>query len=151
MNDEENLKKAKFRLLGLLQRRPYTEYQLRTKLSVSGFSQSVADEAMRYVSELGLTDDLEYCRNYIAYSSSRKSRKRMIADLCQKGVPKDVIAEAMDSVINDGDMADEDELIRKLMQKRHYDASSATFEEKQKMKAYLYGKGFDPDAIGRCL
>ena len=151
LSREERLKKAKLRLLNLLQRRAYTEYELRNKLDTSGFEQDVIDEAMTYVAELGLTDDLKYCRDFIAYGSARKSRKRLAADLRQKGVPKDVIDEAMQAVIKDGDMADEEELIRKLMDKRHYDRDEATFEETQKMKAYLYGKGFDPDAIGRCL
>ncbi len=151
LSEEEKLKKAKLRILNLLQRRSYTEYELRRKLSDSGYDDPISDEAIEYVRGLDLIDDFRYCRNYISYNSSRKSRKRMAADLQLKGVSKDLIREAMDSVADEGDLAEEDQLIRKLMEKRHYDPADASFEDKQKMKSYLYGKGFDPDAIGRCL
>lgn len=151
LSEEEKLKKAKLRILNLLQRRSYTEYELRRKLSDSGYDEHISDEAIEYVRGLDLIDDFRYCRNYISYNSTRKSRKRMAADLQLKGVPKDLIREAMDSVRDEGDMADEEQLIRRLMEKRHYDPDDAGFEDRQKMKAYLYGKGFDPDAIGRCL
>ncbi len=151
LSEEEKLRKAKFRILYLLQRRSYTEYELRRKLSDSGYDEKISDEAIEYVRGLDLIDDLRYCRNYISYNSSRKSRKRMAADLQLKGVPKDLIREAMDSVREEGDMADEEQLIRRLMTKRHYDPSDATFEDKQKMKSYLYNKGFDPDSIEHCL
>ena len=150
-DSEEIRKKARLRLLGLLQRRSYTEYQLRDKLSKSGYVDTVIDDAIVYVADLHLIDDSKYCRDYITYSSERKSRRRIRADLRQKGVPVDIIEEAFDSVLRDGDLADEEQLIRRLMAKRHYDPETATFEDMQKMKAYLYGKGFDPDTIGQCI
>ncbi len=150
-DSEEIRKKARLRLLGLLQRRAYTEYQLRDKLSKSGYADDVADDAIAYVKDLHLIDDYEYCRDYITYSSERKSRRRIRADLRQKGVSIDIIEEAFDSVISGGDLADEEQLIRRLMDKRHYDPTTASFEDMQKMKAYLYGKGFDPDTIGQCI
>lgn len=151
LSEEDKLKRAKMRVLNLLQRRPYTEYQLRTKLSDSGYEDKIISDAIEYIRGLNLIDDYKYARDYIAYSSSSKSRKRIIYDLYQKGVPKDVIDNALNSVIDDGDLADEEQLIRRLMSKRHYDSATATYEETQKMRAYLYGKGFDSDTIGHCL
>ena len=151
LSPEDKLKRAKMRVLNLLQRRPYTEYELRTKLSDSGYEDEIISATIEYIVSLNLIDDYKYAEDYIAYNSTRKSRKRIMYDLYQKGVPKDVISSALDRVIEDGDYADEEQLIRKFMAKRHYDATTATYEETQKMRAYLYGKGFDSDTIGQCL
>ncbi len=144
-------KRAKLKLLDLLARRSYTEYQLGVKLSQAGFPQDIIDSAMAYVRDMHFMDDYEYSRDYIFSNCSRKSRMKMINDLKLKGVDDALIQEAMDSVDEDGDLLKEDEFIYKLMSKRHYDAESASYEERQKMYAYLYGKGFDAEAINRCM
>jgi regulatory protein len=71
--------------------------------------------------------------------------------LRSKGVSADIIDKALQSAEEDGDMSDEEELIRKLIVKRHYDPESATYEERMKMMSYLYGKGFDTDVISRLI
>ena len=48
----------------------------------------------------------------------------------------------------------EEELIHKLLEKKHFDREHATYEECQKMIGFLYRRGFVPDkiykAVGRC-
>ena len=78
LSDEDKLKRAKMRVLMLLQRRPYTEYQLRSKLSDSGYEDKIISDTIEYIRGLNLIDDYKYARDYIAYSSSRKSRKRIM-------------------------------------------------------------------------
>lgn len=142
-------KRAKLRGLNLLQKRPYTEHQLRQKYADGGYPQVIADEAIVYLKGLHLIDDYEYARTFMTYKSSQKSVKRMMMDLMQKGISKDVIQSALASLEEDGDLSDERELIVKILEKRHYNPEEATYEEKQKIRAYLYGKGFDMDAIRR--
>lgn len=142
-------KRAKLRGLNLLKSRPYTEAQLRTKYEQGGYPASVIDSAIDYIKQLHCIDDYEYCRTYFTYHSASKSRRRMILDLVQKGVDKETVHRALDDVIGSGDMSDEEDLIRKLLAKKHYDSDKASYEERQKMKAFLYNKGFSVDIIGR--
>lgn len=142
-------KRAKLRGLNLLKSRPYTEAQLRAKYEQGGYPASVIDSAIDYIKQLHCIDDYEYCRTYFIYHSASKSRRRMILDLVQKGVDKETVQRALDDVIGAGDMSDEEDLIRKLLAKKHYDSETASYEEKQKMKAFLYNKGFSIDVIGR--
>lgn len=142
-------KRAKLRGLNLLKSRPYTEAQLRTKYEQGGYPASVIDSAIDYIKQLHCIDDYEYCRTYFTYHSASKSRRRMILDLVQKGVDKETVHRALDDVIGAGDMSDEEDLIRKLLAKKHYDSDKASYEERQKMKAFLYNKGFSVDIIGR--
>lgn len=142
-------KRAKLRGLNLLKSRPYTEAQLRTKYEQGGYPASVIDSAIDYIKQLHCIDDYEYCRTYFTYHSASKSRRRMILDLVQKGVDKETVHRALDDVIGAGDMSDEEDLIHKLLAKKHYDSDKASYEERQKMKAFLYNKGFSVDIIGR--
>ncbi len=144
-------KRARLRILNLLAKRPYTEYKLRIKLHDGGYPDPVIDGAISYVKDLHLIDDFLYSKDYIFQYGSVKSRKRMMSDLLGKGVPKDIIDSAFKSMEEDGDMAKEDPLIYRLMEKRHFDVDNSTFEEKQKMIRFLYGRGFDREAIERCL
>ncbi len=142
-------KRARLRGLNLLKSRPYTEWQLRKKYSEGGYPDRIVDSAIEYLKGLHLIDDAEYCRIFLTYQSSSKSRKRMIMDLQNKGVEKDVIFAALASLEEEGDMSDEEELIKKLLAKKHYDKDNADYMSKQKIRQYLYGKGFGIDSINR--
>ncbi len=140
-------KRAKLRGLNLLKSRPYTEYELRKKYEDGGYPFDAIDDAVQYLKGLHLIDDREYCRIYMTYKSASKSRKRMYNDLLQKGVSREDIEFAMEELEYQGDMQPEKELIEKLIRKRHYDRENASFEDRQKMMAYLYGKGFSSELI----
>lgn len=140
-------KRAKLRGLNLLKSRPYTEYEIRKKYEDGGYPFDAIDDAVQYLKGLHLIDDREYCRIYMTYKSASKSRKRMYNDLLQKGVSREDIEFVMEELEYQGDMQPEKELIEKLIRKRHYDRENASFEDRQKMMAYLYGKGFSSELI----
>ncbi len=144
-------KRARLRALNLLKKRPYTEYQIRQKLTDGDYPEDIIEGAIEYIKDMRCLDDYGYARTYIQYYSSLKSIRRITDDLRHKGVERDIIEKALSDVRDDGDLSDEEELIVRLMDKRHYDRDSASYEDKQEMKAYLYGKGFDMDTIDRCV
>ena len=69
----------------------------------------------------------------------------------QKGISADLIEQAYREVAEVDQMPPEDNLIRQLLTKKHFDMETATYEEVQKMKAFLYRKGFSGDTISRVL
>lgn len=144
-------KRAKLRGLNLLKSRPYTEYQMRQKYIDGGYPKAVIEEAINYLKNLKLIDDREYCRVFMIYHSARKSRKRMANDLMFKGVSRDIIDEICAELEANGDMTEEEELVKKFIAKRHYDKENASFEEQQKMLAYLYGKGVSVELARKYL
>jgi len=148
--DEILPKRAKLRGLNLVKNRPYTEYQLRQKYNMGGYPDAVTDIAIDYLKRMHLVDDYEYCRVFMTYKSANKSQKRMINDLMLKGVNRDTIENVMNELKDNGDMTREEELIEKLLLKKHYNRDEASYEERQKMMSYLYNKGFQIDLI-RCL
>lgn len=141
-------KRAKLRGLNLLKSRAYTEYQLRKKYTEGGYPVSIIDEAISYLKELKLIDDYSYARNHIDYYGATRSRKRLQQDLYSKGISKDIINAAIEEANREDSIREEDIIVR-LLEKKHYNPDSATYEDRQKIMRYLYGKGFDMDIISR--
>ena len=140
-------KRAKLRCMNLLKSRDYTVYQLKTKLKENGYPEFLIDTAIEYVASYGYVDDERYTRAYIESASKTKSHRQIENDLVRKGVDKQIILSAFAQLMQEQDEDTEEELIRQYLVKKHYDRSSASYEERRKMIAFLYRKGFLLDKI----
>ena len=143
-------KRAKLRCLNLLKSRPYTEQRLREKLNEGGYPSIIIDDTIEYLRGLKLINDIEYARNYFRCKSSSKSIRQIMNELMIKGISKSEIDIALTEADEYDELATEDEAIERLIVKRHYDRQTADYEQKQKMRAYLFSKGFRMDDIYRC-
>ena len=142
-------KRAKLRCMHLLEKRDYTEKELRQKLTAGNteYTQEEMDIAIDYVKSFRYVDDGKYACKYIEAMRSRKSRRQIEQELYQKGVDKELIQEAFEVT---GEVPEEEQIAR-WMEKRHYNPESADLKEKQKMYAFLARKGFCPENIQRAL
>ena len=143
--------RAKKRVLNLLESRDYTSGQLREKLRQSDYPSDCIEEAIAYAASYGYVDDLRYAKDFITYHLENKSRMRMEQDLMRKGINKDIIAAAFDALEQTGAEQDETTMILRLLEKKKYDAHTASSQDKQRMYGFLYRKGFHTDAINRAL
>ena len=143
-------KRAKMRCLNLLKNRPYTEQRIREKLREGGYPAGIIDDTIEYLRELKLINDIDYARNYLRCKSATKSMRQIRNDLMIKGINKNDIEAAISEADEYDEISAEDEAIERLIYKKHYDRARADYEQRQKMRAYLYGKGFSMDAIDRC-
>lgn len=143
--------RAKKRAMNLLQKRDYTAAGLREKLKNGEYPEECIEEAVAYVESYGYVDDLRYTRDFITYNLDRKSRTRIEQDLMRKGIPKDTIRAVFEELEGEGTSQNEAAMIRNLLEKKKYDAITATWEEKQRMYAFLYRRGFRVDAINSAL
>lgn len=139
-------KRAKTRVLHLLEKMDRTEFQLRTKLKESFYPGEVVDRVMQYVNEQHYVDDEKYVGNFINMHHGCKSKQQIMMQLYQKGVEKQVITNALEQ-----SEFDEKEAIRRIILKKHYQFKNAEKEELQKMKAYLYRKGFSYDVLNSVI
>ncbi len=143
--------RAKKRAMNLLQKREYTTAALREKLRDGEYPEACVEEAVAYVESYGYVDDLRYARDFIVYNLDRKSRTRIEQDLMRKGIQKDTVRTVFEELEEEGTRQDEASMIRTLLDKKKYDAKNADAQEKQRMYAFLYRKGFHADAINRAL
>ena len=144
-------KRAKLRCMNLLKARDYTKKQLEDKLKQGGYPADIIEEAVTYVESYGYINDENYARSFIEYHMQTKSRKRMENDLSQKGVSKELIRKVFDELKEDGLEIDETAMIKELLLKKNFHFQESTYEERQKMCAFLYRKGFHADTISKVL
>ncbi len=136
--------RAKKRAMHLLEQADRTEHQLREKLRQNGYPEEGVEGAVAYVKQFRYVDDLRYAKSFVRYQQEKKSRQRLTTDLLRRGVPGELIAQALEEEF----AADETEQIRNWLERRHYDGSS---DEKTKRRTYqfLMRKGFkSADILG---
>ncbi len=149
--DEVLLKRAKLRCMNLLKSRDYTECQLVTKLKQGLYPEGIIDAALAYVISYGYVDDIRYAGSYIRYAGQSRSRRQIENDLIRKGVSAEDIRQAYEQCAEEDGVTAEEELISRLLEKKHFDRQNATYEESRKMVSFLYRKGFSLDKIYRVL
>ena len=140
-------KRATMRAMNLLKSRPYTEYQLRQKLSQGGYPQEAMEEAVSYVKSYHYIDDRQYAMDYIEYHQESKTKQKLLQTLMSKGLSKELVLECFDEIVGDRKKELEEEQILKILRKKNYDPEQWTFEEKQRLMASLYRKGFSSELI----
>lgn len=144
-------KRAKLRAMNLLKNRTYTKAQLKDKLLQGGYPEQIADIAVDYVVSYRYVDDEQYVRDFIEYNREKKSRKRIQLDLMYKGISEQLFQDIWEEIAGDDEEVIEREQIIYWMNKKHFCPQEATFEEKQKMMAFLYRKGFSINNIRSIL
>ncbi|MBQ6887619.1 MAG: regulatory protein RecX [Lachnospiraceae bacterium] len=144
-------KRAKLRSMNLLQSREYTEKQLKDKLLLGGYPESVAEEAIDYVKSYHYIDDDRYAATYIEYHIENKSRQRIVQDLMRKGISKECIESQWQKIEELGTFIDEEKMISEILEKKKYVAEEADIKGKQKMYALLLRKGFSSDKIRKVM
>lgn len=143
--------RAKKRAMNLLQKRQYTSARLREKLRDGEYPEPCIEEALAYVESYGYVDDLRYTKDFVVYHMDSKSRMRIEQDLLRKGISKEMVRAVFDELEEEGTKQDETAMIRSLLEKKKYDAQTSDRQEKQRMYAFLYRKGFHSEAINRAL
>lgn len=146
-------KRAKLRAMNLLQKKDYTEKQLRDKLQEGLYSQELIDEAINYVKSYRYLDDERFARDYITYHMEMRSRNRILQDLTGKGISKDVTISIMDELYSESEEISGDietEQINKLLIKKHFD-KDMEYKDKQKIMGFLVRRGYTMDSIRRAM
>jgi regulatory protein len=148
-------KRAKLRAMNLLKSRSYTEYQLKKKLLDTGYADSICEEAVAYVKSFGYINDREYAISYINEQASVRSRREIFQKLQQKGIQKSTLDAVFSEIYGETESGDEssfDEIavIVKALKKRGF-TGNESYEEKQKLLAYFYRRGFEMDKVYRAM
>jgi regulatory protein len=145
--EETLIPRAKRRAMHLLEKQDRTRKNLEDKLRESDYPQTAIDAAIAYVESFHYIDDERYARSYVHFHQEGKSKRRIQQDLMQKGIDRDVIA----LVLEEEYETSEEDMIRDLLRKKHYDPESADAKERSKMYRFLAGRGFSSGDISRVL
>ncbi len=145
-------KRAKKRCLNLLKSRAYTEKGLRDKLKEGRYPEEIINEAIEYVKSFHYINDYDYACQYIGFHKETESRRRLEEKLREKGIPKDILKEAVAASYEEGE---EEQLqlvqARRYLEKKGYSQKRAEGKERQKLYAFLMRKGISPGVIRQVL
>ena len=145
-------KRAKKRCLNLLQKKTYTEYQLRKKLKEGFYPDELIEEAVEYVKSYHYIDDYRYACEFIFYHKDTESRKKIEEKLRKKGISQEVLQRAQDDSYDDGEEENvELNLAIKLLEKKHYNQEIMETKQKQKLFAFLSRKGISISTIKKAM
>ena len=141
-------KRAKKRAMHLLEKMDRTEQALRKKLLEGEYPEDLVEEAIAYVKSFHYLDDERYADCYVRLHGASKSRGKLLMELQQKGVDRELADRVLDQYEEE---RDETQMIRQLLQKRHYDPKTASVQEQRRMYGYLMRRGFQSTDICRQL
>ena len=141
-------KRAKKRAMHLLEKMDRTEYQLRQKLLESEYPEDLVVDAIDYVKGYHYVDDARFADCYVRLRGASKSRGKLLAELQQKGVDRELAGQVLAQY---EDERDEQQMIMELMQKRHYDPQTASLQEQRRMYGYLMRRGFQSNDIVKAM
>jgi regulatory protein len=163
---EENLEKilldtvyrrAKQKALSILKFMDRTEQELRNKLSDAGYMNDIIERTIAYVLEYGYLNNERYASTYIRARMNSKSRLAIRTELLNKGLPKELIDRSMQEEYETDENISEAEdaeliAIRKAVAKKFKGSEEdLSQEEKKKIMASLYRKGFDIGKIRQVI
>lgn len=143
---QDELLQARKKAMSLLKYTDRTEWQLRDKLAAKGFSQEAVDDAVEYVKSFHYLDDYRYAVHFVEIHHEQRSRQRMRQDMYQRHVPEEYIDLALEEICENDEIA-----LQGALRKLTKGETEFSYEEKQKIAAKLYRKGFRLGDIKRAL
>jgi len=148
----EDASKALNAALRLLEVRPRSESEIRTRLDQHGYGKPLIDEIIAKLRGYGFVDDVQFTNAWIESRSRSQPAgvHKLRSELSQKGVAKETIETAISEISDD----DQFELASKALKKRTK-PDITTFEERQAAYArdagYLARRGFGWNTIKTVL
>ena len=121
-----------------------TEGQLVKNLEKKEFKEESILAAVEYVKHFHYIDDERYAKHFYELHKDKKSQMRIRQDLLKRLIPEDIIS----SLFEDSDS--EENAVKKdfdKILKKYDDDYEFSYEEKQKIMAKLYRKGYKSESI----
>lgn len=124
-----------------------SEKEIREKILKKGYSEDECEEAVAFCREYGYIDDVRFANHFV--HDCREIKKlgayRIRMELKQRGIAGEIIEVAL-SGIND-----EQEVLKKEMERRFKDADFSDVKVKNKVFGYFSRRGYKPADILRAM
>lgn len=136
--------KAYDRALNYVSIRPRSEQEIARYLQRKQYEPEIIKEAITRLKKLELVDDAVFAHKWIQWrqSTTPRSRRKLQAELRQKGIENETIENALADI----DQDEQTEALKALIDKKSHRYSS-----RQKLMAYLSRQGFSYEDVLRAL
>ncbi len=153
---ETLIPRAKRYAMNLLVKSDKTETELLRKLKSAGYGETAGQAALEYVRSFHYIDELRTAESYIRTKMDYSSEKEIRYKLEEKGINSETIDMAYDNITEDGTKEDPElkaalNFVRKKLGGRAEQEEELSYEEKQKIMAAAFRKGFRQESIKNAL
>ena len=135
--DSDKIYQRALRYIGL---RPRSEHEMRDYLKRKEHQPDSIDGCIAQLKQADLLDDAKFARDWIEWrqATTPRSRRKLWAELKQKGIDDELIDSALEKV--DGDR--EVETVKQIIDKK-----GSRYDTREKLMSYLGRQGFSYDSI----
>ncbi len=145
------LRRAKQKALAILKYSDRMESELRRKLAEADYKEDIISRVMEYLDQYGYLNDERVIAFYVRAKMNTKSKMVIRNELLQKGAKKEAIDEVMEQVYEENQEDAELMALKKAIAKKTKKPEELDNEQKQKLIASLYRKGFDINKIKKLM
>lgn len=148
LQDEER-NSAYVKALRMIGRRPHSSSEVKRKLKEHGFEQPIIQWTCDTLEQQNYINDEEFAKMWTEsrVSSQRKGRNLVRQELQMKGINKELVKEAIETI----DPEEEFQGALKLAQNKWKQTSGTPIEKKRKTIAFLMRRGFTSAVISKAL
>ena len=145
----EEVERAYRKALFLLERRDYTQTEMQKKLLDKEFSTESIAVVLERLKMYGFIDDRRFTEQYLRYRAASQSKRNLSMKLLQKGINAELFSLVYEELLEENDIAPEQEALTKAVEvalrkaaRKGYDVENLSRDEKNRIIASLYRKGF---------
>ena len=140
LSRESDIESAFAKSIKLLSKTLKTKYELKKYLLEKGYSDDVVDVVIDKLKSYNYINDKEYAQAYINDKKASSGKKKIYAELRQRGIGDYILDEALKTVSKE----EEQQTIRRLAQK-YIKGKTLDIKLKKNLANYLYAHGFEWD------
>lgn len=139
---EENFMKCKNTALRIIERSYKTEKEIKDKLIEKGYGNEEINPTLDFLKEYNFINDESYTKMYVKDRTRTQGKGKIKSALMRKGVDKEDIQQALDSIDRDDEFD-----VAMEMAKKKYSQLSKREDDKyklwNKLCRFLVGRGYD--------
>lgn len=136
--------KAYDKALNYVSIRPRSQQEITKYLQRKQYQPEIIQEVITKLKKLDLVDDEAFAYKWVEWrqSAAPRSRRRLQAELAQKGIDRAIVDEVLGGI----DQFEETEAVKAIITKRGH-----RYSDRHKLMAYLARQGFNYDVIQAAL
>lgn len=139
---KEQIKQGMVYAMRLLMIAKRSEHDICTRLKDKGYAPDAIDSILSQLKQMRYVDDSQLAKNYVVYAAPGKQlgRRRLSLDLRKKGVSKEIVSGALESL----SVSEEKKIAREAALNRYRKLSGMDEQVKKKrIYDFLIRRGFD--------
>ncbi|MCI8307541.1 MAG: regulatory protein RecX [Lachnospiraceae bacterium] len=147
MTYDELYKNALSTALRYISHRDRTEYEVLGRLGKDGYPEDIIGGVLSFLKEQGYVNDRRYAEYYIVCYKDKRSIRRILQELKNKGIDEELLSAVMQATDTDTSGAIRNAIKKQFTKRGIRDVEEISYEDKNKIMAALFRQGYSAEDI----